>query len=216
MRNRVRATWAEYAGLERRIWIMAGVRAVNTMGLSLAMAFLAVYVVDDRGFSGRLYGLIMLAANLCQALAQGWAGELSDAFGRIRMMVRALASRVLIMAMLGALVLADAPLWALVPVMVLNGLLRGFFEPVAYALVADVAPADRRVTAYGLQRMGVNLGWAIGPATGGLLAEVVPYGVVFFVAGAVLVWAVFATARVRDPGHRPAPGEVSVSLRQAL
>src|SRR5688572_1301718 len=87
LRTRIRDTWREYAELERRIWVLAGVRAVNTMGLSLAMAFLAVYFVEDRGFAGQTYGLIMLGANLLQALAQGWAGELSDRFGRIRMMV---------------------------------------------------------------------------------------------------------------------------------
>ncbi len=218
MRARIRETWREYAELERRIWVMAGVRAVNTMGLSLAMAFLAVYFVDDRGFTGQLYGSVMLVANITQALAQGWAGELSDRFGRIRMMVRALASRSLVLCVLGALVLIDAPLWALVPTMVFNALLRGFFEPVAYALVADVAPVRVRVSAYGLQRMGINLGWAIGPAAGGLLAEAIPYGAVFFVAAAVILYAARSTARLRDPGHArdPGAGAVRVSLREGL
>ncbi len=216
MRTRIRTTWREYAELERRIWVMAGVRAVNTMGLSLAMAFLAVYFVDDRGFSGQTYGLIMLAANLMQALAQGWAGELSDRFGRIQMMVRALSSRCLIMCVLGTLILVDAPLWALAPAAMLNALLRGFFEPVGYALVADLAPADKRVAAYGLQRMGVNLGWLIGPAAGGLLSEGISYGAVFFIAAAVLLYAVRATARVQDPGHRADVDNMKVSLREAL
>jgi len=218
VRERIQATWREYAELERRIWVMAGVRAVNTMGLSLAMAFLAVYLVDERGNSARLYGAIMLAANLVQSLTQGYAGELSDRFGRVRLMVRALGSRAVVMAGLGALIWIDAPLWALVPTMVVNATLRGFFEPVAYALVADVAPPAGRVAAYGLQRMGTNLGWAIGPAAGGLLAEVIPYGGVFFVAGAVLVWAALATGRVADPGHFAEPGadQVTVSLREAL
>jgi len=37
-------------------------------------------------------------------------------------------------------------------------------------MVADIVPANRRLDAYGLMRIGANLGWALGPMIGGLLA----------------------------------------------
>jgi MFS family permease len=218
VRARFQETFRNYARLDRRIWVMAGVRAINTMGLALAMAFMAIYLVDDRGLAASIYGLIYLVANLLQSLSQAWAGELSDRYGRRGIMVGALLIRSLVIAGIGALVLADAPIWLIACVLVVSATLRGCFDPVAYALVADVADPKMRVAAYGLQRMGTNLGWAIGPALGGLMAAVIHYGYVFFIAAGFLVAAAVATARIRDPGHQAGPGgdAPTVSVRDGL
>ena len=49
---------------------MAFARAVNTMGLSLVMSFLGIYVVETRGYPAWLYGVICLVANLGQSLVE--------------------------------------------------------------------------------------------------------------------------------------------------
>src|SRR5262249_25373837 len=103
--------------------------------------------------------------------------------------------------------------------MVVSSMLRGCFEPVAYALVSDVCAPDQRIAAFGLQRMGTNLGWAVGPAAGGLIALVIPYGAVFFVASAGLLIAARLTPRVADPRPRArtvSHGGATDSLRDAI
>ena len=117
-------------------------------------------------------------------------------------------------ALLGTQVALDAPLWSLGINIVISSALRGCFEPVAYALVADVCTDDQRIAAFGLQRMGTNLGWAIGPALGGVLTLVVPYGVVFYIAAAGMVIAGIVTLDVEDPVRRTAP-EASGARRPA-
>jgi MFS family permease len=77
-------------------------------------------------------------------------------------------------ALLGGQILVDAPLATIAVTFVISSSLRGCFEPVAYALCADLARPDQRTAAFGLQRMGTNLGWAMGPALGGLLAGSCP------------------------------------------
>lgn len=208
-------------GLDRRVWQMAFARAVNTMGLSLVMSFLGIYVVVSRGYPAWSYGLIALCANLGQSLSSAWAGNLSDRIGRRPLITTALFVRAAFIALLGTQVLLDAPLWTLGANMVVTSTLRGCFEPVAYALVADVVPDDQRVAAFGIQRMGTNLGWAVGPALGGLLAQVIPYGAVFFIATVGIVIAGFVTLRVEDPVHRlKAPeasrGDLIGALREGL
>jgi len=188
-------------GLDPRVWQMAFARAVNTMGLSLVMSFLGIYVVVTRGYPAWSYGLIALCANLGQSLSSAWAGNLSDRIGRRPLITTALFVRAGFIALLGTQVLLDAPLWTLGANMVVTSTLRGCFEPVAYALVADVVPDDQRVAAFGIQRMGTNVGWAVGPALGGLLAQVVPYGAVFFLATIGMIIAGFVTMRVADPVH---------------
>ncbi|HVK76903.1 MAG TPA: MFS transporter [Kofleriaceae bacterium] len=193
------AAWAE---LDRRIWKMAWARAVNTVGLSLVMSFLGIYVVDDRGYSAALFGALALGANLAQSATSAWAGELSDRIGRRKIITGSLTIRAAVIALLGLQILLHAPLWSLALNFMASSALRGCFEPVAYALVADIARPDQRVAAFGLQRMGTNLGWAVGPALGGVLAQVLPYGAVFFFAAAGLVAAASTTRTVHDP-RRP-------------
>src|SRR5512139_4208653 len=101
------------SGLDRRVWQMAFARAVNTMGLSLVMAFLGIYVVETRGYPAWLYGAIALGANLGQSLSSAWAGDLSDRIGRRPLITTALFVRSGFIALMGTQVMLDAPLWTL-------------------------------------------------------------------------------------------------------
>ena len=74
--------WDAWAQLDRRVWQMAIARAVNTMGLSLVMAFLGVYIVESRHYPAWLYGVIALISNLGQCMANAVAGGLSARAGR--------------------------------------------------------------------------------------------------------------------------------------
>jgi MFS family permease len=204
-------------GLDRRVWQMAFARAVNTMGLSLVMTFLGIYVVKTRGYPAWVYGVIALTANLGQSMSNAWAGNLSDRIGRRPLITTSLFVRSGVIALLGVQVTLDAPLWTLGVNIVASSTLRGCFEPVAYALVADVVRDDQRVAAFGIQRMGTNLGWAIGPALGGVLTLIVPYGAVFSIAAAGMVLAGIVTLGIADP-VRTAPQVASPrdDLRRAL
>ncbi|HTJ44232.1 MAG TPA: MFS transporter [Kofleriaceae bacterium] len=208
--------WESWKRLDRRVWQMAIARAVNTMGLSLVMSFLGVYVVETRDYPAWLYGVIALVANLGQSMANAWAGNLSDRIGRRPLVTGSLVIRSAVIAALGTQILLDAPLWSLALNMLASSMLRGCFEPVAYALVADVCAPDQRIAAFGLQRMGTNVGWAVGPAVGGLLSAFVPYGVVFYVAAAGLLVAARLTMRVIDPRPRAKTQSGGESMRDAI
>jgi MFS family permease len=195
---------------------MAFARAVNTMGLSLVMSFLGIYVVDTRGYPAWLYGLIALVANIGQSLSSAWAGNLSDRIGRRPLITSSLFFRSAVIAILGTQVLLDAPLWSLALNMIVSSTLRGCFEPVAYALVADVVTDEQRINAFGLHRMSSNLGWAIGPALGGVLTLVIPYGAVFYVAAAGMIAAAIVTLGVIDPIKRSTEPKQTGELRAAL
>jgi MFS family permease len=203
--------------LDRRVWQLAFARAVNTMGLSLVMSFLGIYIVKTRGYPAWSYGVIALGANLGQSFMSAWAGNLSDRIGRRPLIVTALFVRSVFIAVLGLQIVLHAPLWSLALNMFVTSSLRGCFEPVAYALVADVVRDDERVSAFGLQRMGTNLGWTVGPALGGLLTLAMPYGYVFFFAAAGMILAGFVARAVVDPIQRqPRPAAKTDDLWSAL
>jgi MFS family permease len=205
--DRALSSARSYAGLDRRIWTLAAVRGANTMGLSLVLSFMGLYLVTQRGVSGLHYGLIYFTANICQALTSTYAGQLSDRVGRRRLMVSTLVARALVIASLGALVLVHAPVAVLAMVIIVSACLRGGFEPIASAVVADVAAPPDRVAAFGLQRMGINLGWAVGPGARRLPGVVIDYGEVFFCAVIPLFVSALVMARLENrqppPARRP-------------
>jgi predicted MFS family arabinose efflux permease len=218
MAKRLPRFLGSYAELDRRVWILAVARGINTMGFSIVMPFMAMHIVEDRGGTGATYGGIYLVSGLAAALGNGLSGEASDRVGRRRIMLAALLVRAANMVALGLAVLAQAPLGVLGALVVLNGLLRAFFDPAASAAVTELVPPERRVAAYGLQRIGINLGWALGPALGGVLAAAHSYGGLFFVAAAGTLVAAVAVSRVHDLGAaRPgAEGRLSLAtVRQA-
>jgi len=56
--------------------------------------------------------------------------------------------------------------------------------------VADLSPRKKLTEAYGLLRVGVNLGWAAGPAIGGYLAASVAYSWLFGAAALITAVAI--------------------------
>ncbi len=194
--------WQAWAALDSRVWRMALARTINTMGLSLVMAFLGVYMVEERGYPAWAYGVVAMIANLGQSVSNAWAGALSDRIGRRPLITGGLLVRAVVIAGLGVQIWLEAPLWSLGLNVVCSSALRGCFEPVAYALVTDVCAPEQRIAAFGLQRMGTNLGWAVGPAMGGVLSLWMPYGAIFLVASVGLLLAAWVTTGVDDPVRR--------------
>jgi len=201
-----------FASLDRAVWRLALARAINTMGFSLVMPFMALYLVRERGASGATYGLVYLLQGIFSAIGQAVAGELTDRVGRRRVMVGGLALRMLALASLGFAVIDEAPIALLGTLVVVLGILRAVFEPPASAAITEFAPPQSRVAAFGLQRMGVNVGWAVGPALGGLLAAK-SYGAMFFVAVPATLLAIFAVLPIPDGSARPPAEREPLTLR---
>src|SRR5688572_8460215 len=97
-----------YREIDRRVFLVAATRCVNTMGFSIVMPFMAMYLVEQRGARGATYGFIYLLAGLAAAASHAISGELADRHGRRRIMVTALLLRVFNMLALGVAVTRGA------------------------------------------------------------------------------------------------------------
>lgn len=136
--------WSELKDLGAPFWTVTAVGVVFTLA-RFSEAFL-VLRAQDVGLPVALAPLVMVAMSLVYSLVSAPAGGLSDRVDR----------RLLLLAGLGALVLADAAL-ALLPSVAgvfagvaLWGLHMGLTQGVLAALVADAAPRRLRGTAFGL------------------------------------------------------------------
>jgi MFS family permease len=173
---------------------------VVTGGYSMVMPFLAMHLAVEQRVPVVTVGAIWLVAGGLGAFSQWVAGELGDRLGRRPLMLGAMLVRAVNLAAMGAAIAAGAP-WPVIALLtILNSILRGFFEPLATALVADLVPPPQRVSAYSLQRVGLNVGWAGGPAVAALAAGV-SYAHLFYAAAPLTLLAAAGLWRIREP-HR--------------
>ena len=171
-----------YHRFEPQVWVMAAVQLVMATGFSICIPFLALYLYRDRGLSMTMVGLIILGAGLCSAVTQAFGGALSDRFGRRPVLIMASSISVFLYSGLAVLIGISAPVWAIAVVYVAGRSMLTITRPVISAMVADFTPKEKLIEAYGILRIGANMGWAAGPALGGYLADFVPYGWLFGIA----------------------------------
>jgi MFS family permease len=129
-----------------------------------------------------LVGTIILAAGLCSAISQALGGVLSDRFGRRPILLIGALVSVFSFSGLAALIGISAPVWAIAVVYIVGRSILTTTRPVISAMVADFTSKERLTEAYGILRIGANMGWAAGPAIGGYLATFLPYGWLFGIA----------------------------------
>ena len=171
------------------IWLISVIRLFTAAGFSICIPFLALYLYQERGLPMTLVGAIFLVGGLCSAGSQMVGGVLSDRFGRRRLLLGATGISVLLYSGLSILIGASAPIWAIAATYIAGRSVLTTTQPTTSAIVADLTPKNRLTEAYGLMRVGGNVGWAVGPAVGGYMATFVSYAWLFGVAALTSVLA---------------------------
>ena len=129
-----------------------------------------------------LVGIIILSAGFCSAISQALGGVLSDRFGRRPILLIAALVSIFLYSGLAVLIGISAPVWAIAIAYIAGRSMLTTTRPVISAMVADFTSKERLTEAYGILRIGANMGWAAGPAIGGYLATFLPYGWLFGIA----------------------------------
>jgi predicted MFS family arabinose efflux permease len=157
VRNPLRNTFHQF---EPQVWVMAAVQLVMATGFSICIPFLALYLHQDRGLSMTLVGLIILGAGLCSAVTQAFGGALSDRFGRRPILIMASSISIFLYSGLAVLIGISAPVWAIAIAYVAGRAMLTIARPVISAMVADFTSKEKLTEAYGILRIGGNMGWA--------------------------------------------------------
>src|SRR6266496_3014295 len=156
---------ANLRALPRGAWILFFGTFLNKFG-TFVLPFLTIYM-GSLGYSPAQAGLAIAGYGIGTLAASLIGGYLADTIGRRKTIVLSMSTVSVAM-----LCLSQArSLPALVGFSTLAGLTGELYRPASSALLADLVPAGRRVTAYSAFRMAFNAGWAFGPATAGFLAE---------------------------------------------
>lgn len=134
---------------------------------SMSMPFLFLYLSNQTDMDLATIGLLIGAGALAGTVGGFIAGTLSDRIGRRRVMIGALYVWTFVFV---GFALTKNPLLLLLFNMA-GGLCRSFYEPVSQALMADVTPPEKRYRVFGLRYTAINVGVAVGPIAGAVLAK---------------------------------------------
>jgi MFS family permease len=146
-------------------WILFGGTFINRFG-TFVIPFLILYLTRI-GYTIAQAGLAVGAYGIGHLIASLAGGHLADRLGRRNTIVLSMFGSAAAM-----LALSQARGYAAIVILTcITGSLSELYRPASYALVGDLVGEEHRVTAFGLYRFAVNLGFAAGPATAGFLAD---------------------------------------------
>ena len=156
-----------FRGFDRRVWLLLFAMLVFRFGHGLYFPFSSIYFHNVLGIPLSLVGVGLAAFAASSVLSGFVAGPLTDRYGRKPTMLVALSGSTasffgfaLVEGFAGYLAVSAA-----------HGLVGwSMFEASRNAMVADVTPPGMRSRAYGLVRVGGNVGWAAGPMSAGLIS----------------------------------------------
>ncbi|MGA5217484.1 MFS transporter [Streptomyces cinereoruber] len=190
-----------FRNLPPLVWTLFAGTIVNRLGY-LVTPFL-VFFLASRGVTGSDTSYVLGALGAGHLLGPAVGGVLADRVGRRPTMLIGLIGTA---AAQGALFLAPG-VWTMAAAALLISAAGSTVSPAAYALLADAVDGERRRRAYALFGWGVNIGTAVGGVLGGYLAAH-GYWLLFAVdAGAMLLYALVVTFRVKEPERAPSPTE---------
>lgn len=158
------------------VWLMMGLDTLVTISFSIALPFLALYLHNERAVPMSLVGTIFFAGGLCTAATNMIGGMFSDRLGRRRLLLMFSSAIIFAYATLALLTGMSASIWSIALVYIAARGTIGTIQPTIAAIIADLSPKTRLAQTYALVRVGGNVGFALGPATGGYLIAFISYG----------------------------------------
>ena len=166
-----------------QFWLLFWGMLISTTGMSMIWPFLVVYISDELTLPLITVTTLITIDAVASLSSSLIAGSITDRIGRKWAMVSSLAVN-------GIAFLLMIPANTYILYAILMGL-RGGFRPLyrvgSDAMIADLIPADQRSDAYALTRLAKNLGVAMGPAMGGVIATA-SYGITFSIASGATIF----------------------------
>ena len=176
------------------IWYLTIIGFINSAGFSLSLPYVALYLNQDRGIPMTVVGLIILTTGVLSAAVQLTSGALCDRLGRRPLLITSMFAGTVLFGCMALLIGAAAPVWAIIAAYTGVRCAIVMANPAIQAMIVDQCPREYLAEANGLVRIGANLGWAAGPALGGLVLVSLHFSWLFGVAtlmrGVALLFAV--------------------------
>jgi predicted MFS family arabinose efflux permease len=184
---------------------------VNRSG-TMVIPFMTIYLTSPAmGYSIGQAGLIMGIFGLGAICGGFLGGRLTDRFGFHRVQLVTLTGGGLLFILLGQM--KSYPL--ICGCTFLLSLVNEAFRPANSTAIAHYSKEENRTRSYSLNRLAINLGWAVGGAIGGVLASI-NYHLLFWVDGVTNILAMILLRYFLAPLSEPVvhPGKEQAAPRE--
>ncbi|GAA4340572.1 MFS transporter [Flaviaesturariibacter amylovorans] len=172
-----------FSGLSRETWLLATVILINRCGY-MAVPFMSLYVTQHLHRSPSDAGLIIMLFGIGSIAGAAVGGALTDRIGHRPVQINSLIAG-------GILFLLFAYVTHFATLCVLSLVISFFiesFRPANFAATHSYAKPGTNTRSYALNRLAMNIGWAVGSSLGGFLA-LVDYQLIFLVDGGISILA---------------------------
>jgi predicted MFS family arabinose efflux permease len=191
-----------YSGLSPSTWWLSFVMLVNRSG-TMVLPFMTIYLTSpSMGYTIGQAGFVMALFGLGAVTGAFLGGKLTDRIGYYPVQLITLFGGGVLFMILGQM--KTFPLICLFTFLL--SLVNEAFRPANSTAIMAYAKEDTRTRSYALNRLAINLGWAVGSAIGGLLAAI-NYELLFWVDGATNITAALLLAYFLHPSKQVKPAK---------
>ena len=200
---------SNFKGFSREIWILTFITFINRAG-TMVLPFLSKYLKEDLHFSYSEVGWIMVCFGLGSIIGSWLGGKLSDKIGFYKIMIFSLLTTGILLFFVQFITSFIGLCIGMFVLMIIADM----FRPAMFVSLGAYAQPENRTRALTLVRLAINLGFAAGPALGGLIIMSIGYAGLFWIDGATCIIAILIfwikvkekkNTAYRDKKH---PGEV--------
>jgi predicted MFS family arabinose efflux permease len=165
-----------YSGLSRSTWLLSLVMLINRSG-TMVLPFMTIYLTG-LGFSLFQAGVVVGVFGAGAVLGGFIGGRLTDKVGFYRVQLITLLGGAILFIILGQM--NSYPLILLFTFLL--SVVNESFRPANNSAIAQYSKSATRTRSYSLNRLAINLGWAVGGALGGIIASF-NYHLLFWIDG---------------------------------
>ncbi len=199
-----------YSGLSRSTWLLSLIMLINRSG-TMVVPFMTLYLTTKMGYSvgqaGFVFGLFGAGA-FCGAYL---GGKLTDKIGYYPVQFITLTGGGILFMLLGQM-----ETYGLICLFTfLVSFVNEAFRPANTTAISFYSTAENRTRSYALNRLAINIGWALGSAVGGVLAKI-NYELLFWVDGITNITAAFVMLAFLKPVNRKTHADAQPTLTPAV
>jgi predicted MFS family arabinose efflux permease len=192
-----------YSGLSNQTWLLSLIMLINRSG-TMVVPFMTLYLTSPKmgytiGEAGIVFGLFGAGA-----FSGAWlGGRMTDKIGFYPVQLITLTGGGLLFFLLGQM--KTYPLICLFTFLL--SFVNEAFRPANSTAIAFYSKEENRTRSYSLNRLAINLGWAVGSGLGGFLAHI-NYELLFWVDGstnlaaALIMWLFLKPVNYKPPPRK--------------
>lgn len=174
-----------FRGFSKEIWILTLMTFINRAG-TMVLPFLSKYLKEDLHFSYSQVGWVMFFFGIGSMIGSWLGGKLSDKIGFYKIMIFSLFTSGISFFILQYITTFIGLCIGMFCIMIIADM----FRPAMFVSLGAYAKKEDRTRALTLVRLAINLGFAAGPAMGGLIIMHMGYQGLFWVDGATCILAI--------------------------